>query len=397
MRKLFPSFGVKNIALFYWITLFINGWFILPNWVFYYRQYISQTQVGVVEGVAVLIGILMEVPSGVFSDLLGKKNTIIVGSLLQLISCIILINAHEFTQFLIGNGTMFIGFAFQSGATEAFAYDALKEKGHADKYPDVIGKASSIVIAATLISTFVGGYLYGISPRAPFYAWIVFLTISIFFLWQTTEPAIETAKFNVKNYLMHLKEGTATLFNLRLRNYLVPLFTFAIFIKLYQGLVRQSTADYFGYTGETFGYLFAVISIPAIYMSFHFDKVRKFFKDKSLILLNLTVFVVAFFTAAMTKNMWIGAGYYLVINSVENIAKPLTSSIINERIDSKHRATALSTLALFSQIPYIILVLFFALMTEKQNLPHLFVLYGLVVMAVTIYSLFFVKNERSSS
>lgn len=396
MRKIFPTFGVRNISLYYWLTLFVNGWFILPNWVFYFRQYITQTQVGVVEGIAVLIGILMEVPSGVLADLLGKRNTIIAGSIFQLISCLILINSREFAHFILGNAVMFIGFAFHSGATEALAYDSLKEKDQAGNYSEVIGKSSSIIIAATLISTFVGGYLYGLAPQAPFYAWIVFLFLSIILLLCMTEPSIDSVKFNVRNYLIHLQEGTRTIFQANLKNLLIPIFTFAIFIKLYQGIVRQSTAAYFGYTGETFGYLFSLISLPAIYASFQFGQLRTYLGDKKLILLSLGSFTMAFFIASLTRNFWIGASFYLVINLIENIARPLTSSLINESVDSKHRATALSTLALFSQIPYIMLVLFFAFMTEQSKLPKLFTIYWVVLLGVLIHSMIFVRAHPIS-
>lgn len=381
MHRHLSSFGVKNIALFYWLTLFINGWFILPNWMFFYRQFITQTQVGVVEGIAVIIGIIMEVPSGVLADLLGKRNTIILGSFFQIVSCLILINSTEFLHFLLGNSAMFIGFACHSGATEALAYDSLKEHGKSSKYSEVIGKASSIMIAATLISTAVGGYLYGISPTLPFYAWSIFLSLSILIAVFMTEPKVDTVKFSFYNYLIHLKEGTATLFNQSLRKYLIPMFTFAIIIKLYQGIVRQSTAAYFGYTGETYGYLFAAISIPAIYVSFKFSHLRKRFGDERLTYFSLITFALAFFIASLTNNPVFGGLYYLIINGLENIIKPLTSSIINEHTDSSHRATTLSTLALFSQIPYIFLTMLFAFMTEPQNLPKLFWLYvfGLVV------------------
>ncbi len=195
MRKLFPTFSLHNIWAYYWLGIFLNGWFILPNWVFYFRQHISQIEIGWVEGAAVLIGILMEVPSGAIADLIGKKRTIIAGSLVIILGCLVLINAREFTNFLIGNILMFIGFSFQSGATEAFAYDSMKEKRKEHHYDTVVAKHTSISLGATLFSTFLGGFLYHISPEAPFYAWIVFLSISVPLLLSTSEPKIDTEHF----------------------------------------------------------------------------------------------------------------------------------------------------------------------------------------------------------
>ena len=393
MKKIFPSFGVKNISTYYWLAIFLNGWFIMPNWVFYFRQHISQMEVGWVEGAAVLVGILMEVPSGALADLLGKKKTIIAGSLIIALSCIVLINASTFINFLIGNILMFIGFSFQSGATEAFAYDSMKVAGKEEYYDTVVAKYTSLSIAATLFSTFVGGYLYSLAPEAPFYAWALFMLISVALLIFTVEPKIDSEHFSGKAYLSHLKEGVKTLFSQRLRNYLIPILMLPITIKLYQGLVRQSMAGYFGYTGETFGYLFALVSIPSIYLSFKYDLFRKIWSNKTILLFNLFSYMCAFFIASITNNILWGGGVYLIINLTENITKPLISSLINERIDSKHRATTLSTLSLITQAPYIVLVTFFAYMTEKVNLPALFTIYTLGLLMVVIYSAIFIKNK----
>ncbi len=397
MRKLFPNFSLQNISTYYWLAIFLNGWFIMPNWVFYFQQHITQREIGLVEGAAILVGIVMEIPSGALADLLGKKKTIIAGSLILISACLVLINATTLTHFFIGNILMFIGFSCQSGATEAFAYDSMKEKGQEKHYDVVVAKHTSLSLMATLFSAFMGGFLYRLSPEAPFYAWIVFLSLSVVALMTTTEPKIDSAHISAKVYLAHLKEGVRTLFGQNLQNYLIPILMLPITIKLYQGLVRQSMAGYFGYTGETFGYLFAVTSIPAIYLSFKYDLFRKYLSNKNILLLNLFSFLVAFFIASISRSLIWGAVVYLVINLTENIAKPLISSLINERIDSKHRATTLSTLSLVTQIPYIILVTFFAFTTEASHLPTLLSIYAVGLFLVLIYSVIFVKNSNKSN
>lgn len=385
---------MRNIRLYYWLGLLLNGWFILPNWVFFFSEHLSVAEIGLIEGISVLVGVLMEVPSGVFSDLLGKKKTIIIGSLSLIVSCLVLINSTEFAHFLLGNILMFIGFSFHSGAIEAFAYDSLKEQGKESWYDKVVSKHTSITIAATLISTFLGGFLYRFAPQAPFIAWAVFLTLSIFVMGLAHEPRIDTVKFSVSLYLQHLRKGVMTLFGLRLRNYLIPLLAIPIIIKLYQGLVRQSMAGYFGYTGETFGYLFALVSLPAILLSFRYSEIRQKLGNKSLLLLIFMIYAIVFGIASTTTGLIVGGGLYLLLNVTENIARPLVSSLVNERIDSKHRTTTLSTLSLISQGPYIILVTFFAGLTESSHIPRLFLGYALGIFLIWLYTNFFVKNER---
>ncbi len=380
---LFPHFGNRNILLYYLMGIFLNGWFILPNWVFYFSRYLSLSEVGLVEGVAVLVGILMEVPSGVLSDMLGKRKTIIFGSLCLIASCVILINARELIDFLIGNVMMFIGFSFQSGATEAFAYDSLLAKKQEKNYSTVAAKYGVIVTVMTVLSTLTGGYLYSLRPEYTFYAWIVFLTVSLIISYIAVEPKIDSVKFSVSSYLRHLREGVGVLFGKSLRLYLVPVLALPILIKLYQGIVRQSSGAYFGYTGETFGYLIALIMIPAVLISYKFDVIVGFFREKKLLLFTISLYLVGFVLAYMSNAPLVGGIVFLLLMSSEKLVLPLVSLIINERIDSKHRATTLSTLSLVTQLPYVILVMQFAWLTEAQNIPKLYLLYiGFIALVI---------------
>lgn len=381
--RLFPSFGVSNIRLYYLLSIFLNGWFILPNWVFYFSQHISLVEIGIVEGVAVLVGLLMEVPSGALSDLLGKKRTILFGSIVIITSCFLLLQATEFLHFLIGNVLMFIGFSFHSGATEAFAYDSLVEHKKADSYDVVAARSTSLAIGASIISTFIGGYLYGLNPGLPFVSWILFLCISVIVLLFAKEPQVDTITFSTHSYLLHLKEGVHTLFSTRLKKYIVVIMGLAIIVKLNQGMVRQATAADFRFTGETFGYVLGVITIPAIWLSFSFDTLRNKWGEKGLLKGIMVTFILAFCIPFIYKNPIGGVGLFFLLNTIEKFAQPLTSVIINSRIDSKHRATTLSTLALFSQIPYTILVLGFAYLTEPKYIGAIYS--GYFILSVLLF------------
>lgn len=383
IRRMFPSYGVPNIAIYYFLSIFLNGWFILPNWVFYFAQHISLVEIGIVEGVAVLVGLLMEVPSGALSDLLGKKRTILFGSLVIIVSCILLLQATEFIHFLLGNVLMFIGFSFHSGATEAFAYDSLVEHKKENSYDVVAARSTSLAIGASIVSTFVGGYLYGVNPGFPFVAWILFLSISVIILLFAKEPLVDSITFSTRSYLLHLREGVQTLFSVRLQKYIVVIMGLAILVKLNQGMVRQATAGDFGFTGETFGYVLAIITVPAIWLSFSFDRLRAKWGETGLLRIIMIAFIGAFCIPFIFKNPIGGIGLFFLLNTIEKFAQPLTSVVINSRIDSKHRATTLSTLALFSQIPYTILVLGFAQLTEPKYIGAIYS--GYFILSVLLF------------
>lgn len=385
--------NLKNITIFYWLGLFLNGWFILPNWFFLYSQHLTIKEIGIVEGIAILTGILLEIPSGALADKIGKKKTIILGSIFILLSCVLLIEASALIDFIIGEVSMFVGFALHSGATEAFGYDSLVEQGMESSYDKVIGKHTSIAIGATILSTFFGGFLYGINPVAPFYAWGLFMIFSITALMFATEPVVIVNKQASNTYTTHIVEGVRSLFSQGIRVYLVPIITIVCMIKLSQGMVRQSMASYFSFNGETFGYLFALVTIPAVGFSFVFDRIKNYWGSKKLIILNLAGFLVGFIAAIVSKSPYMGAFVFLIFSILHTINVPLVSVIINQSIDSTHRATTLSTLALISQIPYIILVFLFPFMIEMDNILSLFWIYVVLIVIGLFYSIIRIKKN----
>lgn len=390
--QLFPTYNLKNISRYYYLTIFMNGWFTTANWVFLFARYISQKEIGLVEGIAVLIGILMEVPSGVVADMIGKVKSLILGNALLVICCFVIYSADNYTAFLIGNIIMFLGFAFNSGANEALLYDSLKEKNLQKHYDQIIGKTNALKITTTLITTGIGGLLYRYSPTLPFVAWGIFSLISICILTSVKEPKIDTFKASFKEYFALLSNGVRSLFNVALKPYLITLFTLSSIVILSHGLVRQSTAAYFGYNGETFGYLYTLVTIPAILISTQTSFLRQKIGTKALLLLPLLLLLLGYTIASGSNSAWFGALVFLLLNISEYVSAPVISSVINENIDSRHRATTLSTLSLFSQIPYIILVSFFATLVEIQNIPTLMLGYAIFLGLVWAHTAVFVRN-----
>lgn len=394
LKKYFPYFGVKNIAIYYLLAIFLNGWFVLPNWMFYFSTYLNKIEIGKIDGIAILAGILMEVPSGSISDLVGKKKTLLFGNFLIGLGCLSFILATNFTVFLAGNILTFIGFAFNSGSLEALAYDSLIESGKNDKYSIIISKYTFIATTTTIASTILGGLLYKFNPRYPFIAWLIFLIIAIFLIFLSREPKVDTIKVSLQNYFKQLSSGIRTLSSQRLRTFIVPIIFLYVFARLYQGIIRQSMAGHFGFNGETFAYLFGLTMIPAAFLSYKFDILVKKYGEKKLLLFILFTYLSAFTFALFANNFILGGTVFLFLMVAEYIAQPYISLIVNERIDSKYRVTTLSTLALISQIPYILLVLFAAHLTEVENIKSLYIFYFVGLLVVFLYSLFFVKKEK---
>jgi MFS family permease len=373
----------RNISLYYLLTVFMNAWFITSNWVFFYSRYLSIPQIGFIDGISKLVSVFLEVPSGALADVIGKKATLILGNLFFGVSCAIISQATGFTWFLIGNMVMFVGFACISGAREALLYDSLVELKQENRYDEVLGKVNSIATAMTIFSIFMGGLLYRFNPAFPFIAWMVSSGCAVVVLLMMREPAVDTEQASYTLYFTRLKSGVSSVFSKSLVNFVLPVLFFSMLMKSYEGIVRQNTAAYFGFTGETFGYALAAILIPTVLISFNYGKVAAFLKD-AVQYVFIAFYLVGFAIIYATQSMVAGLISLQLIYLAQELARPYLISLVNKNTDSKHRATALSTVSLFSEFPYMILVIFFGNLIAPDSIKFLYL--GFVFVLV-LYSL----------
>lgn len=148
---------------------------------------------------------LAEVPTGVFSDTLGRRKCLIIGAVLSLLS--VLSFAIGSSYLLLALGAMFVGIseAFFSGNNDALLYESLNGIGGKEKYDQKLGEAKSSMEFAFLV----GGVLGGIIAiwSVPLLMWLSVIPqlLGVGLSFQFTEPA--TKRPGIGNVYAHLKEA----------------------------------------------------------------------------------------------------------------------------------------------------------------------------------------------
>ncbi|MBI2196167.1 MFS transporter [Candidatus Daviesbacteria bacterium] len=106
---------------------------------------------------------IFEIPTGIFSDMIGRKKTVVLGALSLLLTTIFYALGHSYLILVIG--AIFEGLArsFFSGNNNALLYDTLAEEQTTDKYHRYLGKVSSTEQAALAIGAVIGGFIANIS------------------------------------------------------------------------------------------------------------------------------------------------------------------------------------------------------------------------------------------
>ena len=120
---------------------------------------LTLVQVSGIESAVIAVVFLMEVPTGVLADRVGRKWS--VSSSLFCLMCaefLFLFSrsypAYLFIAFLTGTG-----FAFVSGAMESLVYDSLPFENRADRMKQAMGKIGSARQIAVFLSPLIGGLI----------------------------------------------------------------------------------------------------------------------------------------------------------------------------------------------------------------------------------------------
>ena len=94
----------------------------------------SMVEIGIAEGVFHVASLLFEVPSGVISDVFGRKYSLVCGRLMGMISSLLMAASRGLGDVCLSLVFGAFSYNFESGAREALAYDSLKAQGQEERY-----------------------------------------------------------------------------------------------------------------------------------------------------------------------------------------------------------------------------------------------------------------------
>lgn len=94
----------------------------------------SLAQIGIAESVFHVASLLFEIPSGVISDVFGRKKSMILSQCMFLLSAFLMAFSDGMPGVCVSLVASAFGYNFASGAREALAYDSLKAAGQEEGY-----------------------------------------------------------------------------------------------------------------------------------------------------------------------------------------------------------------------------------------------------------------------
>lgn len=197
----------KNLSLMKWFNFFLDFRPYAPIAIIYFSQVTGSFASGLlIYSIFSISTSVFEIPTGIFSDKIGRKKTLILGALAGVLS--ITCYAVGGTFWMLVVGSIFAGLqdSFFSGNNDALVYDSLAETKQQASFAQHLGKINSMFQVGLGVSALVAVLLAGISLSLVFWVSIIPQMIVLIISFYFVEPKVHFVR-HAGNMYSHLKEA----------------------------------------------------------------------------------------------------------------------------------------------------------------------------------------------
>lgn len=374
----------KNIKIYYVYSAFSSLLILGPILtIFFLSKGLNFSQITLLQSFSAIGIVLFEVPTGAVADLLGRKKSLLMGSVIMSISLMFYALGNSFLYFAIAEILFALGFTLKSGADTSLLYDSLKFSGREEDFKNLMGKYNFISILMQVPGSIMAGYLYEININLPFIISAIFMIITFVIITFFEEPEDREIKNkNQRTYFEQIKDSALYIKNHeKIKGIMVFTVVFYIFFRagfwMFQPYMKAS-----GVPVVAFGWIFALFNLVAAFSSAKSAWIMDKTKPKTLIFI-AGLIIVSFLGMGFVK-VWIGTAFILLQQMARGIYKPTVNKYLNKHIESDMRATILSFHSLMINICVGITLPLIGMMMDRIDIYSMHLILG-IVMIISIY------------
>jgi len=366
---------------------------VMPIVVLFYKENgLNVTQVFTLQSVYSLSIVLLEIPSGYFADVLGRKNTISLGAILGFVGYAIYSVTSGFWGFFIAEVVLGFGQSMISGADSALLYDSLMDARQQDKYIRHEGRMTSVGNFAEAFAGILGGLLAAVSIRYPYYGQTLVAFVAVPAAITLIEPKTENNRLELGWKKIVGVVQLALVKNLQLRWNIIlssvvgaSTLTMAWFVQPW--LIRAQTPV------EMFGAIWTALNLlVGIAAMFAYRVEHKIGRNKTVVVL---IFLLALGFIAMGLNKYYWAIPFIVLFYLaRGVATPILKDSINRIAPAAMRATILSVRNFMIRILFSIWGPFYGWLTDRWSLTLALIMAGLVLAILSTITIIALRKAE---
>lgn len=374
----------RNVVIAYVLTFLKNSWFWLGIWVFYYLKFTNYAGIGLIETTVIFAVTLGEVPTGVIADLFGKKRTITISFVLITLAMFMLAFAASLLWLVIAIFILGIGSSFYSGALDALVYDSLLQIQEEKKFHKVISNMTSLSLVAPAVCGVIGGFLYLVQPNLPYILTAAFYLVGIPLTFLLSEPNVEKSGESIRNFVNQTYLGMKELFKTRfLAEQTVLLVSTGAISVICLEMLNDFLGVEFGFKPAQLAIVWSILYILCALISSATVYLRKYISyEKLAILVGVCIGITLIISPV--GGIILGGLTLSLRAFFQTMYQNVSSVLINDRIDSQYRVTALSSFNLLKNIPYVFTAYFLGMFADRFSATRLAVILGIALLIFLI-------------
>lgn len=385
----------KNVKLLTWFNFCLDFRLYDAIAIIYFAQVTGSYALGLsIFSIGSVSAALFEVPTGVFSDLIGRRMTLVLGAISSTLSVVLYAIGGSFWILALGALSHGLSFALFSGNNNAFLYDTLKEAGKENEYAVAYGKTGSMFQFALATSALLGSLILGVESIK----WVLWLSVipqlvGIVLAFLMTEPKryykdIET------NVFSHIRES----FRAFRKNFKLQMLSLAQIIDYGLGEALHQFSPAFLAT------LWPVWAIglarvlnhlcAAVGMRIAGGLIKKYGEIKLLIRSYIPSWIVGIIatTFPTAATPLIGS----VLSLPFGFANVARNSLLQQEFTDRQRATIASLNSLAGSLLFAVLAVVLGVYADKYG-PRIALLTGQIVSITTLYFYFRISKANKIS
>lgn len=389
-RKIFE----RNISLSYIIGALMWGRFFLPVLaLFYIASQVSLAEFAIIMSVFSLATFLLEIPTGVLADLIGKKNTLLLSRFMYIIEIVLIAFFNGFWVFLIAKIISGIGVSLGSGTNSALIYDSLKKIGKEKEHKKVAGKLSFISNISMAFVFIIGAYLFSLNPKLPAIYSLPLIFLGFVLTFFLKEPYKPIRRFTLSNSWLHLKESISFFAK---HKYLKFLAFFTFITGSIIAIILNISSVYFKEVMiplSLIGVVAFISSMLAAYSSkraHYFERILG--EKKSFIVIQISIIAAALLMSLIVP--YYGIIFYFIVQLIQGFYDVIISDYTNRHANTSHRATMLSMNNMFNSLGIFVLFPIVGYLIKDYSMGFSLVFIGVFLFICFIISLVWYNRVR---
>lgn len=335
--------------------------------------------------------VLMEIPSGYFADLYGRKTALIINSIINFIGITIFILSSSFWGFLAGEIILGIGLSFGSGSNEAMLYETLLEIEANEKYKKIQGNVFFYGRLGSIISNITGSLIAITFLKLPFYLTLIPFAVALLITLTLIEPKRHERNFETWKHFKRICKETV-IDNKRLRNFLIfaaiaPgffLMTFWLYQK-YMIFVELPIVY--------FGTMIAFMNILSAIGGKYAQEIEKKISPKLSLILISIIPAIVWITLSNVKSI-LALPLFAITSLVWGMTTPIFQDFIQKIVSSDRRATVLSIRNFLIRGLFLLLAPFLGWITDLYEIQTALFMAAVIFLVLSSISLLTLKKVK---